>query len=96
MKGQKEKKTRKRAKKAKKVQSKESIAVEIAAPRPAKRLYTLQDSAEYMGRPVWGIRVLIWNKEMPYVKGKHSRKLYIDVFDLDDYIKKHKEGKPEE
>jgi hypothetical protein len=93
MKGQKEKKPRKRAKKG---QSKKSIAGEIAAPRPAKRLYTLQDSAEYMGRPVWGIRVLIWNKEIPYVKGKHSRKLYIDVFDLDDYIKKHKEGKPEE
>jgi hypothetical protein len=93
MKDLKKKKTRKRAKRQGTRTTSEN---ETQAPRPSKRLYDLHDSAEYLGRPVWGVRVLIWNKEIPYVKGKHSRKLYIDVFDLDDYIQKHKEGKPEE
>ncbi len=34
-----------------------------------KRLFTLKEAAEYLGRTVWGMRELIW-KKIPVVKGE--------------------------
>ena len=54
----------------------------------SKRLYTLKDAALYLGRPVWGMRELIWAGKMPYIKD--GRKQYIDIIDLDNYIESNK------
>jgi len=51
---------------------------------PRKRLYTLKDAAEYLGRPVWGVRELVWSGKLPVIQD--SRKMYLDIFDLDRYI----------
>lgn len=91
MEGLEERKPRKRVKRRR---SRTASEAEAAAPRPVKRLYSLREAAEYLGRPVWSIRTLIWKGELPFVKGKGSRKQYIDVYDLDEYIKKNKEGGP--
>ena len=56
-----------------------------------KRLFTLKEAAEYLGRPVWGMRELIWRREIPVVKGEGSRKQYLDIIDLDNYINQNKE-----
>lgn len=56
----------------------------------SKRLYTLKEAAEYLGRSVWGIRELIWSQVLPVVKQDESRKMYIDIKDLDDFIEKNK------
>lgn len=54
-----------------------------------KRLYDLKQAAIYLGRPVFSVRTLIWSGALPCVKD--GRKLYLDIFDLNDYIEKHKE-----
>ena len=63
---------------------------------PPQRLYDLKQVAQYLGRSLWGIRTLIWDGVLPAVK--HGGKLYVDVADLDKFIKDHKvvEGKERE
>jgi excisionase family DNA binding protein len=33
-----------------------------------KRLYTVEEAGEYLGRSVWGIRELIYKGELPFTK----------------------------
>jgi hypothetical protein len=55
-----------------------------------KRLYTLKEAAEYLGRSVWGMRDLIWKQVIPVVKQPMCRKIYLDINDLDKFIEKNK------
>ena len=55
-----------------------------------KRLYTLKEAADYLGRSVWGVRDLIWSQSIPVVKQHGSRKQYLDVNDLDEFIERNK------
>jgi len=55
-----------------------------------KRLYTLKEAAQYLGRPVWGIRELIWSQVIPVVKQSGCRKMYLDVNDMNALIEKNK------
>jgi excisionase family DNA binding protein len=55
-----------------------------------KRLYTLKEAARYLGRSVWGLRELIWAGKIPVVRGERSRKIFLDIEDLDDFICRHK------
>jgi hypothetical protein len=36
--------------------------------RPQKRLYTLKEAAEYLGRSDWAMRELMWKGAIPYVR----------------------------
>jgi excisionase family DNA binding protein len=56
-----------------------------------KRLYTLREAAEYLGRSVWSMRDLIWSGRLPVVKESGSRKIYIDIVDLEAFVNKNKE-----
>ena len=55
---------------------------------PRKRLYTLREAGDYLGRPVWGIRELIWSGKIPVIQD--GRKMYLDIIDLDSYIERFK------
>ena len=55
-----------------------------------KRLYTLKEAARYLGRSVWGVRELIWAGEIPIVRGERNRKIFLDVTDLEEYVKRNK------
>lgn len=55
-----------------------------------KRLYTLREAAEYLGRSVWSMRELIWSGQVPVVKGEGSRKIFLDVVDLNEFIDRNK------
>ena len=55
-----------------------------------KRLYTLKEGAEYLGRSVWGVRELIWSQVIPVVKQTGCRKIYLDIKDLNAFIEKNK------
>ena len=55
---------------------------------PRKRLYSLKEAGEYLGRPVWGIRELIWSGKIPVIQD--GRKMYLDINDLDAYIDRFK------
>jgi excisionase family DNA binding protein len=60
-------------------------------PNPlSKRLYTLQEAANYLGRSVWGMRELIWSGIIPVVRPDGRRKIYLDIIDLDSFITKNK------
>lgn len=56
----------------------------------SKRLYTLKEAAEYLGRSEWSMRELIWAGEVPVVRKDGGRKIFVDVLDLMDFIAKHK------
>jgi len=51
---------------------------------PVQRLYDLKQAAQYLGRPVWGVRELIWAGKLPVVRT--GRKQYVDIFDMDRLI----------
>jgi hypothetical protein len=55
-----------------------------------KRLYTLKEGAEYLGRSEWGMRELIWAGEIPVVKTEGGRKIFLDIEDLIDFINRNK------
>ncbi len=58
---------------------------------PRKRLYTVKEVAEYLGRPVYSVRMLIYERLLPIVKDKpDSRKMYVDLFDLENFVNDRK------
>jgi excisionase family DNA binding protein len=57
---------------------------EIDNRLPGKRLFTLKESALYLGRGLYGVRELIWKGKLPVVRD--GRKMWIDREDLDQYI----------
>jgi hypothetical protein len=59
-------------------------------PPEQKRLYTLKEAAQYLGRSEWGMRDLAWKRLIPTVITKGGRKIYFDIMDLDDFIEKNK------
>jgi excisionase family DNA binding protein len=55
-----------------------------------KRLYTLKEGAEYLGRSEWAMRELIWAGEIPVVRQEGGRKIFLDIQDLAEFIEKNK------
>jgi excisionase family DNA binding protein len=53
-----------------------------------KRLYSLPEAAEYLGRSTWSVRRLIWNGELPQVRA--GRRVHVDVGDMEEFIEKNK------
>ncbi len=48
-----------------------------------KRLYSVPEAAEYLGRSIWSIRELIWNGSIPCVR--MGRRVHLDIIDLDQW-----------
>jgi len=55
-----------------------------------RRLYDLDTAASYLGRAKSGMRHLIYSGELPVVQMGERGKQYLDVRDLEDFIKRHK------
>jgi excisionase family DNA binding protein len=55
-----------------------------------KRLYTLKEASEYLGRTVWAMRDLVYSGGVPHVRLPGERRYYFDVVDLDELIKRNK------
>jgi excisionase family DNA binding protein len=55
-----------------------------------KRLYTVKEAAEYLGRSEWGMRELIWAGKIPVVKVEGGRKIFLDILDLMGFIERNK------
>jgi len=56
--------------------------------RIAKRLYSIQEAAVYLGRSTWSVREMIWAGKIPYIKD--GKRIFLDIRDLDDWIEKNK------
>ncbi len=57
-------------------------------PRPLKRLYSIKESAIYLGRTPWAIREMVWAGKIPCVRD--GRRVLLDVNDMDKWIEKSK------
>ncbi len=56
----------------------------------SKRLYSLKEAAEYLGRSEWGMRELIWAGRIPVVRPDGGRKIFVDIEDLMEFVEKNK------
>ena len=59
----------------------------IINPLP-KRLYSLKESAYYLGRTLWSVRELVWKGSIPIVR--EGKRIFLDIEDLQSYVVKHK------
>jgi excisionase family DNA binding protein len=59
-----------------------------AAERPRKRLYTINQAAEYLGRSPWAVRSMIWSGKLPAVRD--GKRILVDVLDLDRRVEANK------
>ena len=55
-----------------------------------KRLYTVQEAAQYLGRSRYSMRTLIWNGKLPVIKNGEGGKMWLDVNDMDLWIDRNK------
>ena len=53
-----------------------------------KRLYSIPEAAEYLGRSIWSVRELIWKGSLPCVR--EGRRIHLDIIDLDRWIEGNK------
>jgi excisionase family DNA binding protein len=53
-----------------------------------KRLYTVKEAAQFLGRSEWSVRELIWAGKLPCVKV--GRRRHLDIYDLDSFIERNK------
>ena len=52
------------------------------------RLLNIKKASLYSGIPIWGIRNLIWNEQLPHIT--IGKKFYIDVNDIEVWINNNK------
>jgi len=58
------------------------------SPRVPKRLYSIPEAAQYLGRSAWSVRRLVWSGELPQVRA--GRRVHLDINDMDQFIEKNK------
>ena len=62
----------------------------ISSPKNTlkKRLLTVKEAGEYLGRSIWSVRELIWAGSLPIVRV--GKRIHLDIIDLDKWIEQHK------
>jgi hypothetical protein len=66
---------------------KKQVNTNLAGPR----LLPLKKAADYLGLTVWAMRERIWAGDIPVVQFPGGRKIYVDIRDIEDFIKKNKQ-----
>lgn len=59
--------------------------------RMDQRLLTLKQAAEYLGLTPWAMKERVWNGDIPVIRFPKGRKMYIDVQDIEGFIRANKE-----
>ena len=57
--------------------------------KPIRRLLTIKEAAEYLGRSVDSMRELLYSREMKCIQ-KGKGKIWVDIRDLDAWIDSNK------
>lgn len=52
--------------------------------KPNKRLYSIKESADYLGRTVWAVREMIYAGKIFYIRD--GRRMLLDINDMDRWI----------
>ena len=66
-------------------------AQRIVSPsqKPNKRLYSIPESAQYLGRSVWAVREMIWAGKLPIIRD--GKRILLDIYDMDKWIEQNRE-----
>jgi excisionase family DNA binding protein len=64
------------------------IRRENKTERLRKRLFTITQAAEYLGRSSWAVRAMIWAGKLPAVRD--GKRVLVDVHDMDRWIEVNK------
>ena len=66
------------------------IENKTAQGNSSPQLLPLKEAAQWLGLTLWAMRERIWAGQIPVVQFPGGRKQYIDVRDLEDFIRKNK------
>ena len=58
-----------------------------------KRLFTLKESAHYLGRGIDAMRELVYRREIPVIQQSGRSKIWLDVMDLNVWIEENKQNR---
>jgi excisionase family DNA binding protein len=53
-----------------------------------KRLYSIPEAGQYLGRTVWSIREMIYAGKIPYIRD--GRRMLLDIYDMDSWIENNR------
>jgi excisionase family DNA binding protein len=53
-----------------------------------KRLYSIKEASEYLGRSIWAVREMLWAGKLPYIKD--GRRILLDIHDMEKWIESNK------
>ena len=53
-----------------------------------KRLYSIPEASQYLGRTVWSIREMIYAGKIPYIRD--GRRMLLDIHDMDRWIENNR------
>jgi excisionase family DNA binding protein len=56
--------------------------------KPNKRLYSIPEAGQYLGRIVWSIREMIYAGKIPYIRD--GRRMLLDIKDMDSWIENNR------
>jgi len=71
------------ANRKKEIAIKKQVNTNLAGPR----LLPLKNAADYLGLTVWALRERIWAGHIPVVQFPGGRKMYVDIRDIEEFIK---------
>lgn len=57
--------------------------------RVQKRLYSIAEAAQYLGRSPWAVRHLIWSGKLAEVRS--GRRVHVDIQDMESFIERSKQ-----
>ncbi len=57
--------------------------------KPARRLYSIEDASVYLGRSVNGVREMMCQGKIPYIKD--GKRVFLDIKDMDTWIERSKQ-----
>lgn len=56
--------------------------------KPNKRLYSIPEAGQYLGRTIWSIREMIYAGKLPYIRD--GRRMLLDIHDMDSWIENNR------
>jgi excisionase family DNA binding protein len=54
------------------------------------KLLSVKEAARYLGVSTWTMRNFAWTSVIPFVQFPNGRKLYFDVLDLEEVVRRNK------
>ena len=56
--------------------------------KPNKRLYSIPEAGQYLGRTVWAVREMVYAGKIPYIRD--GRRMLLDIHDMDSWIENNR------